>query len=170
MPLHCAATRPKFLNIPSFSSPNPVTCWLEILENRTYVTMFNDFLFSSVSSLALWCRLVWIVVPLATAKLPCSTSEFTSSVYLCPLVAVYSKPKLSRCNPIPGSWPENEFQNTIIMVPEYFFQERWNKLPESADNVLLFIYFWPLVLGIRASSAVSVRDKDQGYFATSMRS
>ena len=58
MPLHCAATRPKFLNVPSFSFPNPVTYVLTRDTWESNITIFNDCLFSSVSSLALWCRLV----------------------------------------------------------------------------------------------------------------
>ena len=58
MPLHCAATRPKFLNVPSFSFPNPVTYVLTRDTWKSNITIFSDFLFSSVSSLALWCQLV----------------------------------------------------------------------------------------------------------------
>ena len=60
MPLHCAATRPNFLNDPSFSFSNPVTDWLDPWESN--MTIFDDFLFSPVSSLALWCQLVrWLL-------------------------------------------------------------------------------------------------------------
>ena len=42
MPLHCATTRSEFLNVYFYFS-NPVTCLGDILENRTYITIFNDF-------------------------------------------------------------------------------------------------------------------------------
>ena len=58
MPLHCAAIRPKFLNVPSVSFPNPVTYWLGRATWESNITIFIDFLSSSVFSLALWCRLV----------------------------------------------------------------------------------------------------------------
>ena len=42
MSLHCAATRPKFLNVYFFSFSNPVACLDDILENQ-HNTIFNDF-------------------------------------------------------------------------------------------------------------------------------
>ena len=60
MPLHCAATRPKFLNVPSFSSKSRDLLTKGYLRiEHMYVTIFNDFfVFFRLLSLALWCRLV----------------------------------------------------------------------------------------------------------------
>ena len=59
MPLHCAATRPKFLNVPFFLFRTLWSMyWLPRDTWELNITIFNDFLFSSVSSLAFWCQLV----------------------------------------------------------------------------------------------------------------
>ena len=56
MPLHCAATRPNFLNVYFFRFKPCGLSWRYSWESN--ITMFNIFLFSPVSSLALWCQLV----------------------------------------------------------------------------------------------------------------
>ena len=58
MSLHCAVTRPNFLNVPSLSFPNPVTYVLtrDTWESNKQFLMI--FLSSSVSSPARWCSLV----------------------------------------------------------------------------------------------------------------
>ena len=49
MSLHSAASRPKFLNVPSFSFFKP--CYLLTLDSwESNITILNNFLFSSVSS------------------------------------------------------------------------------------------------------------------------
>ena len=61
MPSHCAATRPKFLNVPLFLFQ---TLW-PFDSRDTWelnITVFNVFLFSPLSSLALWRGLVWFVL------------------------------------------------------------------------------------------------------------
>ena len=51
MPMYCAATRPKFLNVYFFSFSNPVACLDDMLENLTYLTFFIDcFVFSCLPS------------------------------------------------------------------------------------------------------------------------
>ena len=59
MPLHCAAARPKFLNVQYLSFSNPADCLDEISENQKHVSIFNVFfVFFRPLYLALWCRLV----------------------------------------------------------------------------------------------------------------
>ena len=123
MPLHCAATRPKFLNVPSFSFSKPCDLLtLEILENQTWVTIFNDFLFSSVSSLALWRRL-----PL----------EGPGGKFLGTLERTQSSGTVtSEPGPPTTFWPRKRAHEALlnISVPLFFFFVFWDSFGSNVKT------------------------------------